>query len=42
MADLARDLSGELGVPGIDGGALAVSFCQVMVVVGLKTSKHGV
>jgi allantoin racemase len=32
MADLARDLSSELGIPVIDGVAAAV---------GLKTSKHG-
>ena len=41
MADLARDLSGELGVPVIDGVAVAVRFCEALVGLGLRTSKHG-
>ena len=40
MADLARDLSGELAVPVIDGVAVAVRFCEALVGLGLKTSKH--
>lgn len=41
MADLARDLASELGVPVIDGVAVAVRFCEALVGLGLKTSKHG-
>ncbi len=41
MADLARALSDELGVPVIDGVAVAVKMCEALVGVGLKTSKHG-
>lgn len=41
MADLARDLSGELGVPVIDGVAVAVRFCEALIGLGLRTSKHG-
>ena len=41
MADLARDLSDELGVPVIDGVAVAVTMIEGLVRVGLKTSKNG-
>jgi allantoin racemase len=41
MADLARDLSAELGIPVIDGVAAAVRFAEALVGLGLKTSKHG-
>ncbi|WP_316236656.1 aspartate/glutamate racemase family protein [Bradyrhizobium sp. SZCCHNR1015] len=41
MADLARDLSTELGIPVIDGVAAAVRFAEALVGLGLKTSKHG-
>lgn len=41
MADLAQDLSGELGIPVIDGVAAAVRFAEALVGLGLKTSKHG-
>ncbi len=41
MADLAHDLSTELGIPVIDGVAAAVRFAEALVGLGLKTSKHG-
>jgi len=41
MADLAHDLSSELGIPVIDGVAAAVRFAEALVGLGLKTSKHG-
>lgn len=41
MADLAHDLSNELGIPVIDGVAAAVRFAEALVGLGLKTSKHG-
>jgi allantoin racemase len=41
MAELARDLSSELGIPVIDGVAAAVRFAEALVGLGLKTSKHG-
>jgi allantoin racemase len=41
MADLAHDLSMELGIPVIDGVAAAVRFAEALVGLGLKTSKHG-
>jgi len=41
MADLAHDLSLELGIPVIDGVAAAVRFAEALVGLGLKTSKHG-
>ena len=41
MADLARALSDELGLPVIDGVAVAVKLCEALVGLGLKTSKHG-
>jgi allantoin racemase len=41
MADLAHDLSIELGIPVIDGVAAAVRFAEALVGLGLKTSKYG-
>ncbi len=41
MADLARDLSQELGVPVIDGVGVAVKFVETLVSLGLSTSKRG-
>ena len=41
MADLARDLSAELGVPVIDGVGVAVRFVEVLVGLGIGTSKRG-
>jgi allantoin racemase len=41
MADLAHDLSTELGIPVIDGVAAAVRFAEALVGLGLKTSKVG-
>ena len=41
MADLASALSAELGMPVIDGVAVAVKMCEALVGLGLKTSKHG-
>ena len=41
MADLARDLSAELGVPVIDGVGAAVKFIEALVSLGLSTSKRG-
>ncbi len=41
MADLCRRLSGELGVPVIDGVAAAVATAEALVRIGLGTSKHG-
>jgi allantoin racemase len=41
MADLARDLSEEIGIPVIDGVAAAVRFAEALVGLGLKTSKRG-
>ena len=41
MADLARDLQGELGVPVIDGVGIAVRFVEALVGLGLSTSKRG-
>ena len=41
MADLARDLSNELGVPVIDGVGVAVKFVEALVSLGLTTSKRG-
>jgi allantoin racemase len=41
MADLAHDLSEELGIPVIDGVAAAVRFAEALVGLGLKTSKRG-
>lgn len=41
MADLARSLSREHGVPVVDGAAAAVKLCEGLVSLGLKTSKAG-
>jgi allantoin racemase len=41
MADLAHDLSTELGIPVIDGVAAAVRFAEALMGLGLKTSKVG-
>jgi len=41
MADLAQDLSTELGIPLIDGVAAAVRFAEALVGLKLKTSKVG-
>jgi len=41
MTDLCDDLSRELGVPVIDGVAVAVKMVEALVSLGLRTSKHG-
>jgi len=41
MADLAQQLSAELGVPVIDGVSAAVKLMEGLVALGLKTSKLG-
>ena len=41
MADLTRALSQQLGVPVIDGVAVAVKFVEALVALGLGTSKEG-
>lgn len=41
MADLALQLRTELGVPVIDGVGAAVKFVEVLVGLGLSTSKLG-
>ena len=41
MADLCERLSAELGVPVIDGVAVAVAMAEALVRVGLGTSKRG-
>lgn len=41
MADLADSLSAEYGLPVLDGVACAVSLCESLVRLGLKTSKLG-
>ena len=41
MADLAADLSRELGVPVIDGVGVAVRFVEALCGLGLATSKRG-
>ena len=41
MTDLANSLTNEHGLPILDGVACAVSLCEGMVRLGLKTSKHG-
>ncbi|HTI01179.1 MAG TPA: aspartate/glutamate racemase family protein [Acidisoma sp.] len=41
MADLARDLTAELGLPVIDGVAAAVKLAEGLVGLGLCTSKVG-
>ncbi|ATU94824.1 aspartate/glutamate racemase family protein [Phyllobacterium zundukense] len=41
MADLARHLQEEYGVPVIDGVSAAVKLAENLVTLGLKTSKRG-
>ena len=41
MADLARTLSGEFGLPVIDGVGAAVKQAEALVALGLRTSKRG-
>ena len=41
MADLAADLSRDLGVPVIDGVGVAVRFVEALCGLGLGTSKRG-
>ena len=41
MADLARDLTAEMGLPVIDGVAAAVKLAEGLVGLGLATSKTG-
>jgi len=41
MADLARTLQGEFGMPVIDGVGAAVKQAEALVALGLTTSKRG-
>lgn len=41
MADLAQELTIELGLPVIDGVGAAVKMVESLVALGLSTSKHG-
>ena len=41
MADLAKALSREHGLPVVDGAAAAVKLCEGLVGLGLSTSKIG-
>lgn len=41
MADLARDLSGEFGMPVVDGVSAAVKMIEALAGLGLRTSKAG-
>jgi allantoin racemase len=41
MTDLAADLARDHGVPVLDGVACAVTLCEALVRLGLKTSKIG-
>lgn len=41
MADLARELEGEFGVPVVDGVAAAVKLAEGLVALKLRTSKRG-
>ncbi|MBO1501511.1 allantoin racemase [Serratia proteamaculans] len=41
MADLARELTQELGIPVIDGVSAAVKMIESLHALGLNTSKHG-
>lgn len=41
MADLAQQLTRELGIPVIDGVSAAVKMVESLVALGLSTSKHG-
>lgn len=41
MADMCGDISGELGVPVVDGVTAATLTVQSLVTMGLRTSKRG-
>jgi allantoin racemase len=41
MADLATEISNQLGIPVIDGVSAAVKFVEMLVSLGLTTSKVG-
>ena len=41
MVDFASALTGELGVPVLDGVACAVRLCEALAGLGLRTSKAG-
>ncbi|EIU07530.1 hydantoin racemase [Mycobacteroides abscessus 5S-0422] len=41
MARLCRDISGEIGLPVIDGVTAAVNLVQSLVSMGLRKSGHG-
>jgi len=41
MADLARDLSRQFGLPVIDGVGAAIKQAEALVALGLSTSKRG-
>lgn len=41
MADLARRLQGEFGVPVIDGVSAAVKLAESLITLGLSTGKRG-
>jgi allantoin racemase len=41
MADLARDLSAEFGVPVVDGVSAGVRMVEALAGLGLRTSKSG-
>lgn len=41
MANLARELTAELGIPVIDGVTAAVKMVESLLALGLGTSKHG-
>jgi allantoin racemase len=40
MTDLAASVSGELGIPVVDGVAAAVKTVESLVALGLRTSKR--
>jgi allantoin racemase len=41
MADLAKAIEADIGMPVIDGVTVAVKFVEALVGCGLATSKHG-
>jgi allantoin racemase len=41
MADLAKTIEADIGMPVIDGVTVAVKFVEALVGCGLGTSKHG-
>jgi allantoin racemase len=41
MADLAKTLSIEFGMPVIDGVGAAVKQAEALIALGLRTSKRG-